>query len=81
MICETWTGQMGGKKGRAQNNVRIIYRHFAIRLVSRIIFLSLIARENPFVSCIVTASTVKRFEMRNTRNLSREAALKKRNIL
>ncbi len=62
------------KKRRAQDNMKIIYRHFAIRLFSRTVILFLIARENPFVSCIITASTARWFERRDKRNLSLEAA-------
>ncbi len=62
------------KKGHTRDNVKIIYRRFAIRLFSRTIILSLIAWENPFVSCIITASTARWFEMWDTRNLSRDAA-------
>ncbi len=62
------------KKGHAQDNMKIIYRHFVLQLFSHTIISSLITRGNPIVSCIITASTVRWFERRDTRNLSREAA-------
>ncbi len=46
------------KKEHTRDNVKINYTHFAIRLFSRTIISSHIARENPFVSCIITTSTV-----------------------
>ncbi len=61
--CEMWETRK--KKERARNNVKINYTHFAIRLFSRTIISSLIARENPFVSCIITASTTRQFETRD----------------
>ncbi len=47
---------------KALENVKINYARFVIQLFSRTIILSLIARENPFVSCIITASTVRWFK-------------------
>ncbi len=61
--CETRETQ-----GRARDNVKINYIRFAVRLFSRTIILSLIARENPFASYIITAFTTRRFAMRDTRN-------------
>ncbi len=61
------------EKERVRDNVKIIYTRFVIRLLSRTIILSLVARVNPFVLCIITASTTRWFKMGDTRNLSREA--------
>ncbi len=68
------TGETWEKKGHTRDDVKIIYRHFAIQLFSRTIILSLVAWENPFVSWIITTSTIWWFEMPDTRNLSHEAA-------
>ncbi len=56
------TGEIREKKGYARDNVKIIYRLFAIRLFSLAIILSLIAWENPFVSRIITPSSSRWFE-------------------
>ncbi len=50
------------KKVRTWDNVKINYTRFAIWLFSSTIILSLIVRENSFVSCIITASTARQFE-------------------
>ncbi len=64
-ICEMRkTGEMREKKEHARDNVNVIYRRFMIRLFSRTIILSLSAQENLFVSCIITASTSRWFEIR-----------------
>ncbi len=73
MICETsvrWEKharceKLARKKGRAGDNKKINFTHFAIWLFSRtIIILSLIAWKNPFVSCIITTSTARLIQMR-----------------
>ncbi len=73
------TREIWEKKGRTRDNMKINYTHFAIRLFSRTIILSFIPQENPLVWCIITASTAKWFEMRDTGNLSHEAAWKIQN--
>ncbi len=50
------------KRVHVRDNMKITYTCFAIRLFSRTIILSLIAQEDPFVSCIITASTTRWFE-------------------
>ncbi len=54
--------KLARKKGRAQDNVKINYTRFAIRLFSRTIILSLNTRGNPFVLCIITASTMRQLQ-------------------
>ncbi len=67
-----WDARISREKKGTRDNVKINYIRFLIRLLSRTIILSFIAWENPFVSCIITASTARRFKMRDTRNLSHE---------
>ncbi len=75
--CEMWKNCE--KKGCAQDNVKSNYILFAIRLFFCTIILSLIAWENLFVSCIITAFTARWFKMRDARNLSHEVAKKVQN--
>ncbi len=60
MRCE----KFARKKGRAQDNAKINYARIAIQLFSHTIILYLITQENPFVSHLITASTMIQFEMR-----------------
>ncbi len=63
-VRETW------EKKRALDNVKINYTRFAIRLFSCTIILSVITRENPFVSCIITArheKSVSWISIKNTK--------------
>ncbi len=50
------------KKGRALDNAKIDYTHFAIQLFSRTIKLYRLSHRKIFVSYIITTSTVRRFE-------------------
>ncbi len=72
------TGEMREEKGHARDDVKIVYRRSMIRLFSRTIILFLITRENPFVSCIITASTARWFETQDSlRCETRELCLMK----
>ncbi len=66
------------EKGRTQDNPKIHYTCFALRLFCCTIkFYPLSHEKISFVSCVITSFTTRWFETRDTRNLSHKAAYEK----